>query len=196
MAPLRSLSVAAATLGFFACQCSAIAFQRLGTCPKLGCILPPDQADFLPGQFFDIRLEIHAPQNGSERIEGYTEPDQEFTFTIQRDGAEGEAVAATEFFGLEEPELETWNFTWYEDLFAQAANTPSAVEVASKVYRRVQLNETGNYIATLTYQNGETTVANWTVRDIGSERRAKNVILFVGDGMTVSFIPDSQTPVE
>ena len=68
MAPLRSLTTAAAALGLFACQCSAEFFYRLGACPKLGCILPPDQADFLPGQYFDIRVEVHAPQNGSERI--------------------------------------------------------------------------------------------------------------------------------
>ncbi|ETN44615.1 uncharacterized protein HMPREF1541_10285 [Cyphellophora europaea CBS 101466] len=187
MAPLRTLTAAAAALGLFACQCSAEFFYRLGACPKLGCILPPDQADFLPGQYFDIRLEIHAPQNGSERIEGYTEPDQNFTFTIQKDG-EGEGVTAAEYFSIEEPEIETWNFTWYEDLFAVAAETPSAVEVASKAYRRVALYEPGHYIATLTYQDGETTVANWTVRDIGAERKAKNVILFVGDGMTTNMI--------
>jgi hypothetical protein len=177
MAPLRYFTTAAAALGFFACQCSAEFFQRLGACPKLGCVLPPDQAEFLPGQYFDIRLEVHAPQNGSERIEGYTEPDSNFTFTIQKDGGEGEGVSATEYFSVEEPELETWNFTWYEDLFAVAADTPSAVRVASKAYRRVALYEPGNYIATLTYQDGETTVANWTVRDIGAERKAKNVIL-------------------
>lgn len=176
MAPLRSLTTAAAALGLFACHCSAEMFYRLGACPKLGCILPPDQAEFLPGQFFDIRLEIHAPQNGSERIDGYSEPDQNFTFTIQKDGSD-EGVSAAEYFSIEEPELETWNFTWYEDLFAVAAETPSAVEVASKAYRRVALYEPGNYVATLTYQDGETTVANWTVRDIGSERKAKNVVM-------------------
>lgn len=177
MAPLRSLASAAVALGLLTCQCSATLFYRLGACPKLGCILPPDQADFVPGSFFDVRLEIHAPQNGSEKIEGYTTPDQNFTFTIRRDGQEGEGVPATQFFGVEEPEMESWNFTWYEDLFAQTAKTPSLVSVASKAYRRVKLDEPGNYIATLTYQDGETTVANWTVRDIPAERKAKNVIL-------------------
>lgn len=49
---------------------SAQTFQRLGTCPTLGCILPPDAQDFLAGQYFDIRLEIHAPVNGSEATDG------------------------------------------------------------------------------------------------------------------------------
>lgn len=89
-------------------------FQRLGTCPTLGCILPPDQQDFLAGQFFDIRLEVHAPVNGSEATNG--QPDEDFTFTIGTVG--GQAQSVTDFFGIEEPELETWSFSWYEDLFA------------------------------------------------------------------------------
>lgn len=89
-------------------------FQRLGTCPTLGCILPPDQQDFLAGQYFDIRLEVHAPVNGSEATDG--EPDEDFTFSISKVG--GEAQPVTEYFSIEEPELESWSFSWYEDLFA------------------------------------------------------------------------------
>jgi hypothetical protein len=37
---------------------SAQTFQRLGACPSLGCVFPPNQSDFLPGQWFDIRLEV------------------------------------------------------------------------------------------------------------------------------------------
>ena len=186
---LRSFAKAAIALGFFCSQCSAQTFQRLGACPTLGCILPPDQVDFLPGQYFDIRVEVHAPLNGSEAVEGYTQPDTNFMLNIRRDdGPEAQAQSATAFFQVEEPELERWNFTWYEDLFAQAADAPSVVRVASKVWRRVALYEPGNYIATLSYQNGEQTYANWTVRDIPSERRAKNVVLFIGDGMTTNMI--------
>lgn len=179
-------------LGALCAQCSATAFRRLGACPTLGCILPPDQADFLPGQYFDIRLEVHAPQNGSERVP-YEEPDSNFTFTIAKDGAS--AVTAAQFFSVEEPKLENWNFTWYEDLYAEAAKTPSLVKVAAKAYRRVALYEPGQYIATLSYQDGSETVANWTVRDISPMQRAKNVILFVGDGMTTNMITGSLTQV-
>lgn len=34
----------------FVAGATAQTFQRLGTCPSLGCIFPPDQTDFLPGQ--------------------------------------------------------------------------------------------------------------------------------------------------
>lgn len=76
-------------------------FQRLGTCPTLGCILPPDQQDFLPGQEFDIRFEVHAPVNGSEANGG--EPDKDFTVTIAK-GSNGTATSVAEYFDLEEPE--------------------------------------------------------------------------------------------
>lgn len=170
----RLLALAAASLS----AVSAQHFQRLGTCPTLGCILPPDQQDFLPGQEFDIRLEVHAPVNGSEAFNGGV-PDDAFTVTIAR--ADDESVDIAEFFGLEaEPALETWSFSWYEDLFAQEADNLTVVNVASKIYRRVALYEPGEYTVTLSYYGGETTVASWTVRPLAQEKKAKNVILFIG----------------
>ncbi|KKK15323.1 hypothetical protein P175DRAFT_0476756 [Aspergillus ochraceoroseus IBT 24754] len=179
---MRPLSLVGVAL--FASGTVAQYFQRLGGCPTLGCVFPPDQADFLPGQYFDIRLEVHSPVNGSEARAGV--PDPNFKFTIAKKG--GKAVSATKFFGVEEPKLEGWNFTWYEDLFAEDAGTPSLVNVTSKAYRRVALYEPGEYEATLTYYGQQKTVANWLVRDVPTKRRAKNVILFVGDGMTTNMI--------
>ncbi|KAF2254323.1 alkaline phosphatase-like protein [Trematosphaeria pertusa] len=143
-----------------------------------------DRADFLAGQYFDIRLEVHAPQNGSEAIG--LPLDEAFTFTIAK--GDGEAKPVTEFFGIEEAELEKWNFTWYEDLFARDAKKPSVVDVAAKAYRRLALYEPGEYTATLHYNNGSATTANWFVRDLAEERKAKNIILFIGDGMTTNMI--------
>jgi hypothetical protein len=162
---------------------SAQTFQRLGTCPTLGCILPPDAQDFLAGQYFDIRLEVHAPVNGSEATNG--KPDDNFKFTLAKDG--GAAQSATTFFSVDEPKLEHWNFTWYEDLFAQDAKKPSLVNVAAKAYRRIALYEPGEYTAVLSY-NGTNTTAYWTVRDLSEVRKTKNVLLFIGDGMTTNMI--------
>jgi hypothetical protein len=156
---------------------SAQTFQRLGTCPDLGCVLPPDQQDFLPGQEFDIRFEIHAPKNGSEAFNNGV-PDEKFTATIAKDGQKAKSIA--EFFKLSEPELETWTFSWFEDLFAQDAKTPSVVNVASKAYRRVALYEPGDYTVELKYYDGKTTTAKWTVRPLAMKKKAKNVIFFIG----------------
>ncbi|KAF7719499.1 Uncharacterized protein PECH_005213 [Penicillium ucsense] len=180
MQTLSYLLAAAAVISGAAAQ----THQRLGGCPDLGCVFPPDQADFLAGQFFDIRLEVHSPINGTEARAG--EPDPNFTFTITKKG--GKPVPVTNFFKIDEPVLERWNFTWYEDRFAEDAHSPSLVNVTSKIYRRVALYEPGEYEATLNYYGTQKTVANWLVREMPHKRRAKNVILFIGDGMTTNMI--------
>lgn len=172
-----SPGLVAIAAAFFS-RASAQHFQRLGTCPTLGCILPPDQQDFLPGQEFDIRFEVHAPVNGSEAFNGGV-PDEAFTVTISKADATAQSVA--DFFGREEPQLEKWTFSWYEDLFAQEAGNKTVVNVASKIYRRVALYEPGDYTVTLNYYGGEATVASWTVRPLAQEKKAKNVILFIGE---------------
>lgn len=73
-------------------------FTRLGGCPRLGCIFPPDQAEFLAGARFDIRLEVHAPVNGSEAYNNGV-PDENFTFTISND--KGYENDVTEFFEIQ-----------------------------------------------------------------------------------------------
>ncbi|KAF2856458.1 alkaline phosphatase-like protein [Plenodomus tracheiphilus IPT5] len=176
-----SAVVAAALL---AGSVSAQSFRRLGACPTLGCVFPPDQADFLAGQYFDIRLEVHQPVNGSEAIG--LPLDEKFTFTVGK--TDGAPKPVTEYFSVQEPKLEKWNFTWFEDLFARDAKKPSLVNVASKAYRRVAIYEPGEYTATLTYNNGSKTEATWFVRDLAEERKAKNILLFIGDGMTTNMI--------
>lgn len=107
---LRSpVSLAAAAAGLLASSVSAQTFQRLGGCPTLGCVFPPDQQDFLAGQYFDIRLEVHAPVNGSEAYANGV-PDENFSLTIGK--VDEEALDVTEFFAVEDPEVEKWDFTW------------------------------------------------------------------------------------
>ena len=88
---------------------SAQTFQRLGACPTLGCIFPPDQADFFPGAFFDIRLEVHAPVNGTEASANGV-PDQNFTFCIQQ--GKGKCQDVSKFFSVKQSPLETWTFSY------------------------------------------------------------------------------------
>lgn len=164
---------------------SATTYQRLGTCPTLGCVLPPDQSDFLPGQLFDLRVEVHAPVNGSQAAHD-GEPDPDFSLTIARDGGQPRDVA--DFFAVARPELERWQFKWYEDLFAEDSKTPSVVNVASRAYRKLALSEPGKYTVTLQYYRDQKTTAEWIVRPRAETRRAKNVIFFIGDGMTTNMV--------
>lgn len=185
---LRLVAVLATSLA----TVSAQYYQRLGTCPTLGCVLPPDQQDFLPGQYFDLRLEVHAPVNGSEAYNNGV-PDEEFSVTIAKEGSEAKSI--TDFFAVEEPVVETWSFKWYEDLYAEDTKTPSVVNVASKIYRRLALYEPGTYTVTLTYYDGKTTTAEWLVRPLATSKKAKNVILFIGMcSRPLEYIESSQAP--
>jgi hypothetical protein len=65
--------------------------------------------------------------------------------------ANSPAEPAATLFKISEATLERWNFSWYEDLFAQGAYSPSVVRVTSRAYRRVAPYEPGEYVATLTY---------------------------------------------
>ena len=178
------------TIAALAALASAQTYQRLGTCPTLGCLLPPDQASFLPGQLFDLRVEVHAPMNGSEAFND-GKPDEKFSVTIKKKGGDDDKTKARDFadaFGIEEPKLEKWTFDWYEDLFAEDEDEATVVNVASKAYRKLALYEPGTYEVTLKYYDGEETKAEWTVRDISKEKKAKNVIFFIGDGMTTNMV--------
>jgi hypothetical protein len=181
-----------------------------GGCPTLGCVFPPDQAEFLAGAKFDIRLEVrrefrlalgpirsdlvlaspascpqvHAPVNGSEAFNAGV-PDSNFSLHISN--SKGYTALVTDFFQTPDPALENWNFTWYEDLFAQDAKTPTAVNVASKAYRSLSLSEPGEYTATLKYWDQETG-ARWRVHEPCEKPMVKNVILFIGDGMPQSAV--------
>jgi hypothetical protein len=179
------LKLSVAVIAALAAPAAAQTFRRLGACPTLGCLLPPDQSDFLPGQLFDLRVEVHAPKNGSEAAHD-GKPDEDFKVTIAKGDEEARDFA--EAFGIDEPEIEKWDFDWYEDLFAEDEDKPSIVNVAAKAYRKLALYEPGTYTVTLTYYDGETTTAEWTVRDLKKERKAKNIIFFIGDGMTTNMV--------
>lgn len=117
------------------------------------CLLPGSRNLSLIG--FIRCFQVHAPVNGSEAYNNGV-PDENFTFTISKDGY---SAPVTEFLQIAEAPIEKWNFTYFEDLFARDAKAPTPVNVAAKAYRTVELYEPGDYTATLTYYNGQTTVA-------------------------------------
>jgi len=79
--------------------------------------------------------------------------------------------------------VESYNFTYYEDLFAEINKAPTPVRVLAKSYRNLQLHNPGKYSLRLTYNDGMTTEACWEVLPIQDTPIAKNLIFFVGDGM-------------
>ncbi|KAF9432898.1 hypothetical protein BGZ76_010172 [Entomortierella beljakovae] len=169
-------------------------FKRLAACPTLGCLSPPDNAEFLAGSHFDVRVEVHAEDNA--------QPNPNYSLTIEKLGGSGKdnkhgnkpkAIDFTKWSKVKPSSQEKWNFTYFKDASAywkaqdgdKNASTP--VNVASTAWRSVQIKEPGTYKAVLTYNNGKKTEAIWTVNPV-HKRKAKNVILFIGDGMSTAMI--------
>ncbi len=121
-------------------------------------ILPIDRATFLPGAYFDFRVEVHADAM----------PD-DFAVTVNGEDA-------SDFFGAE-PESESWTFG------AEESPTPSQ----SVIWRGVMLPEAGLYAVEVT-AGGATTGVDWYARQPQASAGAKNVILFVADGMSVPML--------
>lgn len=121
-------------------------------------ILPIDRATFLPGAYFDFRVEVHTE----------TMP-EDFAVTINSEDA-------SDFFGAE-PEAESWAFGDEE------SPTPSQ----SVIWRGVTLPDAGLYVVEVT-AGGATTSVDWYARQPQTNAGAKNVILFIADGMSVPSI--------
>lgn len=120
-------------------------------------ILPVDRAKFLPGAYFDLRVEVYAE-----------ELPEDFAVTVNGDDA-------AEFFGADSI-AESW------EIGEEGAEEP----VQSVIWRAVQLPEAGDYTVEVT-AGGETTAVNWVAVEPG-DGEAKNVILFIADGMTVPML--------
>lgn len=164
---------------------TAQTYKRTGACPTLGCIFPPDQTDFIAGQVFDIRIEVQAPLNGSSPFNGGV-PSPSFKLEIGGDG--GAVSEISQFYGIADPKVESYNFTYFEDLFAKDAKKPTLVNVLAKSYRHVTLYNPGKYTLRLSYNGGSETIAHWEVKPLATCKKAKNMILFIGDGMTTSMV--------
>ncbi|KAF9200947.1 hypothetical protein BGZ49_008812 [Haplosporangium sp. Z 27] len=168
-------------------------FKRLPACPTLGCLSPPDRAEFLAGAHFDVRVEVHAENDDKvnpnysltiEKISGHAKENHH---------GKAKPIDFTKWSKVTPDHKESWDFTYYKDASAywkaqdgdKSAATP--VHAVSTAWRKVQIKEPGTYKAVLKYNNGKTTEAVWTVNPV-HKRKAKNVILFIGDGMTTAMI--------
>jgi alkaline phosphatase len=173
---------------------SGIQFIKHPTCPGAPCVLPPAGAEFLVGARFDTRVEIHDEvkfnANGN------------FSVTVRK--YEGEKLGNPQpfesFFEIKKsPELERWNFTYaknaekhYKGLDGDKSALTS-VNSASKIWRNISFQKPGKYQINLKYNNDQVHTVDWIVRAPSCKPVAKNVIFFIGDGMTTSMITAART---
>lgn len=131
-------------------------------------ILPIDQAEFLPGQAFDMQVEVWAETLPAD-----------FAVTIN-----GKDVS--EVFGSQ-PITSTWQFDAASTSNNAATYTSrlgltGAITATAATWPNVALQDSGAYTVAVT-AGGNTTTVNWTVPEVGAGE-AKNIVLFVGDGMS------------
>ncbi|KAJ3334962.1 hypothetical protein HDU93_006976, partial [Gonapodya sp. JEL0774] len=83
------------------------------------------------------------------------------------------------------PKPENWTYSWTPDVAAVYAKKPVNVTVAGVAWRAVSLKVAGTYSVQLSVGN-ESISAVWTVRSFEGTRKAKNAVLFIGDGMALA----------
>ena len=145
------------------------------------CIYPIDDAEFQCNTVFDFQIELHVPNTTT-----VDNPEDEIKIMLDLpNGAMMDQVTPTKLFG-KEPESRSWQFETFENLTEQTAINFTSYALA---WRNIFLDEEivgrmGGPIGVTVVARGVTTKVNWTVRE-ATPRTAKNVVLFIGDGMAL-----------
>ncbi|KAG0340598.1 hypothetical protein BG000_011640 [Podila horticola] len=137
-------------------------FRRLGACPDMGCIFPPDRAHFIAGAKFDVRVEVQSEGSNASPDPSYTlqiqkldlpqstttdDDNDEYTPRQRRfaRAASSPPQDFSTFLHTQPGPQETWNFTYFKDAAAYwkardgDTTTSTAVNVVSTAWRQVQL---------------------------------------------------------
>ncbi|KAI9493876.1 alkaline-phosphatase-like protein [Zychaea mexicana] len=164
-------------------------YPRLGACPDdHSCIFPPDLSQFLPGSYFDLRVELHAYDKNTSNPapEAYSN----FKTIVRKDG--GKWVDVDDFFDYEEtPALENWDFEWVDSIKTLISEDAKPVDVAvtSRIWRKLKFDKPGTYDVSVQYGSEEGYTVRYTVIEPKKpKKKAKNAILFIADGCNVGMI--------
>lgn len=151
--------------------------ERHYGCPpgKNVCIYPIDDSQLQCETYFDFQVALHVPTNLTIR-------NFRRIVDIKLSLSKGDVLTPESLFGIE-PEFRTWELEVFED---SADETPEGFTSYAATYRNVRIPRArGKGPVTVTvFALGVTTEVKWFIRKPTS-RRAKNVILFVGDGMAL-----------
>ncbi|KAJ1558644.1 hypothetical protein HK096_008354 [Nowakowskiella sp. JEL0078] len=136
-------------------------------------LAPVDRAELLVGQRFDISIEVHDTTATSS-------PD------ISKLSATINGKSLDSYF-LSTPINQTWSFTYNTDAAAARDGKKTKVNASRYALRGVYFNTTGTYniVVVVGSQNLN---ATWVVRGYAGDKKVKNLVLFIGDGMAPSMI--------
>ncbi|CAN8066345.1 unnamed protein product, partial [Agarophyton chilense] len=152
--------------------------ERHFGCPpgKNACIYPIDEANLQCETFFDFQIALHIPTNAT------INKNFRHTMDIKLGLPSGDVLTPESLFG-KEPKLRKWALKIFKD---QADENPQGFDSYAVMYRNVMIHKKygkGPVKVTVSAR-GVTTEVTYIVRE-PSKRRAKNVVLFVGDGMVL-----------
>ncbi|KAJ3069238.1 hypothetical protein HDU98_007701 [Podochytrium sp. JEL0797] len=136
-------------------------------------LVPVDGAEFLAGQKFDIAVELHS--------EAGKVPDlSTLSFTINGKQVKDVIVEAGS------PYTSNYTSSYFADGESKFAGKKTNFAVSRASWRHLSLPATGSYKVELSV-GSEKVSAKWIVKG-SSTRKAKNAVLFIGDGMAPTMI--------
>ncbi|KAJ3413501.1 hypothetical protein HDV05_007884 [Chytridiales sp. JEL 0842] len=152
-------------------------FHRYRALPRGSnlAVAPVDGAEFLAKQKFDISVELHNTAN-------LVSPDLKNTLSFLVNGKDASQVLND----VSAPHFVSYNASYFQNAAARDSSSSTRFAVTKATWRGVSLPASGTYTVEIKAAN-ETIKATWTVRG-SAVRKAKNVLLFVGDGMAPSMI--------
>ncbi|ORY52559.1 alkaline phosphatase-like protein [Rhizoclosmatium globosum] len=137
-------------------------------------LVPVDGAEFLAGQHFDIAIELHSESN--------VVPDlSNLSVTIN-----GKKISDVIVNAPAPYKSNYTGATYFADSKARDAKMPTKFAVARASWRNLALPANGEYNVEIT-AGSEKVKAKWVVKGSGV-RKAKNALLFIGDGMAPTMI--------
>ncbi|KAJ3063569.1 hypothetical protein HDU98_000665 [Podochytrium sp. JEL0797] len=150
-------------------------FNRYRALPRGSnlALVPVDGAEFLAGQKFDIAVELHS--------EDGTVPDlSTLSFTINGRQVKDVIVEAGS------PYKSNYTSSYFADGKSKFAGKKTTFAVSRASWRHLSLPASGSYDVKLSV-GSESVSAKWVVKG-SSTRKAKNALLFIGDGMAPTMI--------
>lgn len=164
-----------------------LAFSRQ-ICKLIPCNVKPKRihklihvhrSTFLPGAYFDLRVELHAYDKENKNNATQVTPYTHFKTQVRKDG--GPWQDASSFFHMDqEPGLENWNFTWVDSIDARFGSDPGVdVAVSSRIWRKLKFDSPGVYDVSVTYGKKNAYTVRYTVPEVSERIYYIHVVIII-----------------